>query len=326
MAGKVFMTGDKHGPQRVSGARQDGFVNCLQRKHFPEQAELDREDIVGIAGDFGAVWDYSPLYVPEKIRFIPCNQTQQKTFPHGESPEEKYWLDWLERQPFTTVAVGGNHENYDRIRLAYPHVNFKGGKAAKLRDHVYILDNGYIFNFGTNENPYTVFAFGGARSHDVMDGILDPEQIAEKTESIEQRKKIYRNERRRLGRTQTFCRIRHVSWWPQEEPSEEERIRGMKALQNCDDRVDLILTHEVPQSLYEQPDVPKKEEWTKPYKTGPLMYELDDADGAGLRQYLDMLMKRINYGCWIAGHYHVNKEYHIKSREMILYDQIVRVH
>lgn len=41
-------------------------------------------------GDFGGVWN--------------------------GSPEENYWLDWLEDKPFTTLFISGNHENYD-----FPH-------------------------------------------------------------------------------------------------------------------------------------------------------------------------------------------------------------
>ena len=34
---------------------------------------------------------------------------------NGESRYEKYWLDWLDKKPFTTLFIDGNHENHDRL-------------------------------------------------------------------------------------------------------------------------------------------------------------------------------------------------------------------
>ena len=77
----VWITGDIHGnPQRFS------------TDNFPEQKEMTKDDVVIILGDFGLVWDYS-----------------------GENKTEKYWLDWLENKPFTTLFVDGNHDNFDRL-------------------------------------------------------------------------------------------------------------------------------------------------------------------------------------------------------------------
>ena len=68
-----WVTGDIHGdPRRFS-------VDS-----FPEQKEMTRDDFVIILGDFGLVW--------------------------SNSKEEKYWLDWLNDKPFTTLFVDGNHE------------------------------------------------------------------------------------------------------------------------------------------------------------------------------------------------------------------------
>ena len=65
----IFVTGDCHGEfQKLSTAA------------FPEQREMTKDDIVIICGDFGAIWD--------------CD---------GVSNAEKYWLNWLDEKPFTTV-------------------------------------------------------------------------------------------------------------------------------------------------------------------------------------------------------------------------------
>lgn len=74
----VFITGDCHA--NVSRFSKDCFY---EQKDFNGKKD---ENFVIICGDFGLVWwrDY-------------------------ESKSEKYWLDWLEDKPFTTLFVDGNH-------------------------------------------------------------------------------------------------------------------------------------------------------------------------------------------------------------------------
>lgn len=102
----IFITGDIHGdPTRFS-------IN-----NFPEQKEITRDDFVIICGDFGLIW------------------------AQEESKREKYWLDWLEDKPYTTLFVDGNHENFARLN-ACPVENWHGGKVHKIREHVIHLMRG----------------------------------------------------------------------------------------------------------------------------------------------------------------------------------------
>ena len=92
----IYITGDIHGnPVRLG-------VNS-----FYEQKEFDKDkqesNTVIILGDFGIVWDKE------------------------ESKNEKYWLDWLESKPFTTVFVDGNHENFKRL-YTYPIKKLQRGR------------------------------------------------------------------------------------------------------------------------------------------------------------------------------------------------------
>ena len=82
----------------------------------------DEENYVIICGDFGLVWSYN-----------------------GESASEKYWLDWLNGKPFTTLFVSGNHENFDRL-MAYPVEEWHGGKVQKIRPSVIHLMRGQVFD------------------------------------------------------------------------------------------------------------------------------------------------------------------------------------
>ena len=131
----VFITGDCHGNFRRFG-----------RRYFPEQETMDRDDYIIVAGDFGGVW--------------------------ADTPEENYWLDWLEQRPFTTLFVDGNHENFRRLDTFPSHI-WHGGSVHQIRPHVLHLMRGQLYEIGGK----TFFTMGGAKSHDVEDGILDPRPI-----------------------------------------------------------------------------------------------------------------------------------------------------
>lgn len=162
----IYITGDCHGDFRR-----------FNREIFPEQRKMKREDTVIILGDFGGVWDYQ-----------------------GENRSEKYWLDWLERKPYTTVFVDGNHENH--VRLAeYPQKEWRGGLVHEIRPHVLHLLRGEIFLI----EELAFFAFGGASSHDIRDGILDPVKDA----------KLIKTWSRMPFK---MFRVDGVSWWKEELP------------------------------------------------------------------------------------------------------------
>ena len=120
-----------------------GNFQRFKSEYFPEQANMTRSDYVIICGDFGGVWD-------------------------GSRQEEKL-LDKLEQFPFTTLFVDGNHENFDRL-MEYPIEEWHRGKVHFIRPHVIHLMRGQVFEI----DGYTFFTMGGAQSHDIANGILDP--------------------------------------------------------------------------------------------------------------------------------------------------------
>ena len=127
----IWATGDCH-----------GNFERFKPEYFPEQAEMTKEDIMIICGDFGGVW-----------------------FCDSRDDDD---LDWLERLPFTLAFVDGNHENYDAIET-YPVEEWHGGKIHRIRPPVLHLMRGQIFEL----EGYRFFTMGGARSHDIEDGILE---------------------------------------------------------------------------------------------------------------------------------------------------------
>lgn len=247
----IWVTGDIHG----NPVR-------LSSESFPEQREMTKDDYVIILGDFGLIWD------------------------QNESPSENYWLNWLENKPWTTLFVCGNHENFDRL-YKYPVKEFCGGTVHEIRPTVLHLMRGNVFNLQGKK----IFAFGGARSHDISDGILD---LVKDKEKIKKWNKDYFK----------LFRINGVSWWEQEMPNEKEMLLGKYNLENINWEVDFILSHDCPSSVQ------------------ALIYgrncELNE-----LNQYLEDVRQKCNYTRWLFGHHHINKQ--INEKDIALYEQIIRI-
>lgn len=124
---KVFITGDTHCPNDI---------HKLNSEFFPQGQSLTKDDIVIICGDAGFVWD--------------------------GSKNDKWWIDWISKKPWTTVYCDGNHEGHDLLN-AYPVINFHGAKAHKITDSLFHILRGEILEI--NNKKY--FFFGGGFSHDI---------------------------------------------------------------------------------------------------------------------------------------------------------------
>lgn len=253
MPGRIFVTGDCHHDFRKFN------MDC-----FPQQKELTKEDFVIITGDFGGIWAVG-----------------------WESKEEKYWLDWLESRSFTTVFCCGNHENFDRL-YGYPVKKWHGGMVHEIRPSVLHLMRGQVFDLA----GHSFFVLGGAKSHDISDGILDTEEPDFKT-----KKKM-------LDSIQAVYRIRHLSWWEQELPSLEELEAASANLEACNYRVDYIITHCIYDSLQE--------------KLG------EDFAPDMLTNFLQTIKNHTVYQQWFFGHYHGDVSFH-DGRDILLYDTIYEI-
>ena len=162
----IFITGDTRGDFRR-------FSTDI----FTEQKQMTKDDYVIVCGDFG-IWN--------------------------DTPGECYWLDWLNKKPFTTLFVDGNHENFDRL-YAMPISKWNGGQVHFIRDSIIHLMRGQVFDIAGKR----IFTMGGASSHDIDAEILEPDGPG------------FKAKRKLLDKQQALYRINHVSWWKEELPSDE---------------------------------------------------------------------------------------------------------
>ena len=271
----LFVTGDTHGE-----------FSRFSTKNFPVQKELTKDDYVVILGDFGGVWA-----------------------PFTEIPSECYWLDWLNNKNFTTLFVPGNHENYNRLtgyqkgtldnwlfkgkniaKDGYPQIKWHGGTVREVRLTLLMLEPG-VFDLDGRK----CFAFGGAASHDIEDGILNPGDYQDE----EAFKKAYALKTKYRQR----FRVKDVSWWPQEGFSKEQAWQATGALCDNGRMVDYIFTH----------DCSCSNKALLGYK------EFDE-----LEQFLERIKCNIFYDHWYFGHYHVDKDL-LGGREHAMYYKIAEI-
>ena len=196
-------------------------------------------------------------------------------------------LDWLERLPFTLAFVDGNHENYDAIER-YPMEEWHGGKIHRIRPHVLHLMRGQIFEL----EGYRFFTMGGARSHDIEDGILELDDP-----NFERKLLMLRRKPR------ARFRINHISWWQQEMPSDEEYAEARRNLDHGGWQADYIITHCAP--------------------TSTAMMESHHNEADELTEFLQEVKEKAEYSYWLFGHYHDNRA--IDSKHILLWEQIVQI-
>lgn len=294
----IFVTGDTHGIQQFSSHSVDGYMHRLNMASFPEQKDLTKNDYVVICGDFGGVWATDRITV-------------------RESKEEKNGLDWLDSRSFTTLFIPGNHENYDRLtgckneklinswfyekmlaeekdklRKGYPRKEWHGGFVREIRPSVLMLERGDIFEI---DGCYC-FAFGGARSHDISGGILDPADYPGNT--------VFNIEYKKMEGS--LFRVRGVAWWDEEMPSLSEMEYGRVNIQEFmknHEKIDFVFTHDAPAS-------------------DKIYLGYDETDE--LNKYLESLRDDMKYGKWFYGHLHDNRR--VMDNHYLLYEQIVQIH
>lgn len=178
---RIFLTGDVHATNDIIK-----IVNFADT----EGKTLTKDDKLIILGDFGFIFDWNP----------------------DGNEREEYWLNWFDKQPWTTLFLDGNHENFNRLNdyNTYPLQEYYGGKVSKINDSLFHLLRGEVYNF--NNNRFLIL--GGADSID------------------------------------RYFRVEDFSWWRQETISRDDINLALKNA--GDGKVDYVLTHAGPTSFLKE--------------------------------------------------------------------------
>ena len=147
---------------------------------------------------------------------------------------------------------------------AYEQQSWNGGMVQFIRPSVIHLMRGYVFRL----EGMTFFAMGGARSTDME------------------------------------YRVEGVSWWPQEMPDEEERLRARQNLALCDNQVDYMITHDAPRSIARL--------------IAPRRSEIDE-----LMPFLEELKTSVAYRHWYFGHFHL--DYDVDDRHSVVFNRVIQL-
>ena len=148
----------------------------------PVFKNIKKNDTLIICGDFGFIWN------------------------GGKG--EKATLDKLSKKPYTVCFVDGTHENFELLSK-YPVVEYCGGKAHKIRDNIFHLLIGQVFEIEGEK----IFAMGGGESPDID------------------------------------LRFENNTWSKDEIPNADELREGVQNLEREKFEVDFIVTHEPPQKI-----------------------------------------------------------------------------
>lgn len=107
-------------------------------------------------------------------------------------------------------------------------------------------------------------------------------------------------------------RVPGESWWPGEMPKEAEYRNATENLENCNYKVDYILTHTAPIDTINQ-----MKELELPMKRAA-------AEELPLNEYLQRIAKATNYSKWYFGHFHVDAE--LENNQFALKNAIRELH
>lgn len=166
-----------------------GRLQLFEDRSSPLNIDLKKGDYLFVSGDFGFVWN-------------------------PESAFEEYYLKYIQKKPYTTCFIDGNHENFDELE-SYPVEEWNGGKVHVIRKDadgtakIIHLMRGEYYNI----DGETFFTFGGGDSSD--------------------------KELREAGET----------WWLQEMPTEQEMQYGLDNLGRHGWKCDYIISHALPEGL-----------------------------------------------------------------------------
>ena len=176
----VYIRGDTHGEEFQ-----------FSEDIMPGESKWTENDILIIAGDFGCVFQGEDRYLSERNK-----------------------LNALAQKPYQILFVDGNHEGFPFL-MAYPEVMLYGAPVRKIRDNIFWLQRGYIYDI----KDRSFFVMGGAHSMD------------------------------KAFRMKYFDVCGEKIWFEEELPSNAEYQRAIANLKERNMKVDYIVTHTAPRTI-----------------------------------------------------------------------------
>lgn len=158
---------------------------------MPGESSWTKDDILIVTGDFGFVFRGEDRYISERNN-----------------------LNTLAQKPYQILFIDGNHEGFPFLK-AYPEEVRFGAPVRKIRDNIFWLQRGYIYNI----QGHSFFAMGGAYSMD------------------------------KDFRMKYFEICREPIWFEDELPVQEEYQRAISNLKEAGMSIDYILTHTAPRTI-----------------------------------------------------------------------------
>lgn len=138
----IYITGDTHNTTDMSNVSSENMKLCCMEQ-FKKYSDISTMIVLG---DFGLPWFDCPV---DADGIHPIDHTDRNL------------LKWYNEKPFITLAVMGNHDNYDMLEKL-PEVDMFGGSVLKVCDKIFYLKRGNIY---TIENKKFLI-LGGAKSDD----------------------------------------------------------------------------------------------------------------------------------------------------------------
>lgn len=263
----MYITGDCHGD----------FISHFSKKKHPCMRDAKVAETIVICGDCGVPFGtQNPLYKNNGFKY------------------DKNQLDWMYNNDCCFLCIGGNHEDYDFIE-SLPKVSRYGGTVRYMRFdgkdyyNVFYVDKPQVLDIEGNH----CLIIPGADSHDVSDGILDPNDKDFKSKYVSYKK------------NNKEFRIKHWNWWPKEKVD----IDAVSYLleQHEDEHFDFVFTHDCPGIFNELGLL-----------GGPRLVNTESEN------YFETLRQALDFDKWFFGHMHTNQMIPIDERCVNLYNSIVR--
>ena len=246
----IYFTGDVHG----SPEERVEMCGNLMRE----------EDVLFFAGDIGVPWGIKhPNYAENQLKI------------------DKTKLDYINDKPGAYVFVLGNHDDYNWADSC-PEINKWGTTIkqamldGKVYDNIYVIDDVRALTI----NGKKILCFPFADSHDIIDGILDPQDI----EFEDQLNYMQRNGKYRF-------RIKDWTWWEKEHADVDRIQQYMDDNDLWNTKYDYIVSHDAPGA----------------YNRLALgMYRLNSSD---YENFLDGIRRCVDFKYWFHGHMHKDFRY-----------------